>query len=88
MRNEEDILESITLRDIERMIKILEKFIKLSKRAERLMSSYARYTRPEYEIARMLLGGSGLSLESSSEEVELSDKEIETLKKIRLLDKK
>lgn len=77
--------DEITLKDIENMIKILQKFLRLARKAERLLSQYA--SRSSYDaVVRALLGMKEANVEA--EEVELSKEELETLKKVRELDKK
>lgn len=82
MNRDDDVFEKITLRDIENMINILKAFIRMSKKAERLLSALAPRMKPEYEIARALIGMRG-GVSEEEEEVELSEEELRTLEKIR-----
>jgi len=82
MAKDEDIFEKITLKDIENMINILKVFIRMSKKAERLLGTLAPRIRPEYEIAKALIGMRGVG-GAEEEEVELTEEELRTLEKIR-----
>jgi len=84
-------LDNITLADIENMINVLEKFIKISKRAERLVRQLGtgRYSM-DADLFKMLLGGAVNTPITSgdSDNVELTEEELKTIEKVRSMRKK
>jgi len=86
-----DELDNITLADIENMINVLEKFIKISKRAERLVRQFGsgRYGM-DADLFKMLLSGAVNTPIASgdSDNVELTEEELKTIEKVRSMRKK
>jgi len=88
-------LENITLADIEAMIKILERFLKLARRAERVMGLFrsyrGRYGGSAFDqfmalAIQQAMARTGATTEiapEEEEEFELSEREMEVLRKIR-----
>lgn len=81
--------EEITLRDIEVMVQILEKYLKLSRKVERILSQYVRTQRMEGDIIKMLLSSvAPRSVVSEVESIELSEEEKRVIEKIKGLSSK
>ncbi len=79
-------VESITLGDIEKMIKILERYLRTARKVESILSRFGRTSRPEIEIAKMLIGmrESLPGYYTHDEDVmELTEEEKKVIEKIR-----
>lgn len=89
MSHEEIDLEKITLADIENMLKILEKFLRISKRAERIVKVMSRYYTPTSvggDIFQTIIRESFRTRteeQLETEETELTEDELRTLEKIK-----
>jgi len=87
MSNESNEIDNITLKDIETIIKILERFIRINKKAERVLKQFTRsysrgfgFSKGDFiqDLIRETIRQRGLAEEEEYEEISEEDLDEET----------